>query len=303
MKRIMMICAAALGILVAAVSCCKDKNKVTAIVAGPEQAVVALDIAYDAPICPNSICPEAFEVEGREVVCVKACKEGHVFVLLKPECKKACEQKCEEKSEKACCDKECCGEAKPCKVGGECCDKPECCKAGGKPCCKEGKPECEKACEKACDQPKPECGQKAECGDKPACKEGKPECGDKPACEKACEQKCEKKCDKIAVPKICVKQVADIKDVEGNVVPAWKKAIKASDAKPACKKPCDKQKHECAEGIAECGQKAKCDQKPECGQKAECGDKPACEKKAECGEGKPECEKPCEKACEKKCEK
>ena len=222
MKRIMIICAAALGILVAAVSCCKDKNKVTAIVAGPEQAVVALDIAYDAPICPESICPEAFEVEGREVVCVKACKEGHVFVLLKPECKKACEQKCEEKCEKAGDDK--------------------------------------------------------------------------------CEQKCEKKCDKIAVPKICVKQVADIKDVEGNVVPAWKKAIKASDAKPACKKPCDKQKHECAEGKAECGQKAKCDQKPECGQKAECGDKPACEKKAECGEGKPECKKPCEKTCEQKCE-
>ena len=238
-----MICAFGLTVL-AALSCCKGKNNVTALVAGPEHAVVALDIEYAAPICPESVCPEAFEVEGREVVCVKACKEGHVFLLLKPVCDKPCEEACGEaepcekkcgqpceeakpeccKAEKPCCPEECCGEAKPCKEGGECCDKPECCKVGGKPCCKEGKPECKKPCDKKCEKP--------------------------------------------AVPCISVKQVADLKDVEGNVVPAWKKAVKAGDVKPA-----HKPHHGCKGDKPECG-------KP-CGEKPECGGKP-CEKA--CGE-------------------
>lgn len=249
MKKLMMICAAGLAVL-AAVSCCKNANKVTAIVAGPEQDVIALQIAYEAPVCPESVCPEAFEVCGREVVCAKACpKSGAVTLILKgncpkhecegekpecgekhecdkpcgepkPECKKACEPKPECcKEEKACCEEDCCAEPKPCKAeGAECCDKPECCKKGDKPCCKEGKPEC---------------------GEKPECKkEGK----------------------EIAVPKICVKQVADIKDVDGNVIPAWKKAVKASEVKPIC------------------------DKKPACGEA-----KPECEKA---------CDKPCEKKCE-----
>lgn len=223
MKKLMMICAAGLAVL-AAVSCCKNANKVTAIVAGPEQDVVALQIAYEAPVCPESVAPEAFEVEGREVVCAMACpKEGVVTVLLKGNCPKhECEgekpecgekHECDEpkaccKEEKSCCPEECCGEAKPCKEDGECCDKPECCKKGDKPCCKEGKPECKKECKE------------------------------------------------IAVPKIAVKQVADLKDVEGNVIPAWKKAVKASDVKPL--------------------------PKPGCGQKPECGEKPACDKP--CGE-------------------
>ena len=267
MKKLMMICAAGLAVL-AAVSCCKNANKVTAIVAGPEQDVIALQIAYEAPVCPESVCPEAFEVCGREVVCAQVCpKSGAVTLILKgncpkaecaekaecgekpecdkpcekkcgeakPECEKACdkpcEKKCEEpkaccKEEKACCEEDCCAEPKPCKEeGAECCDKPECCKKGDKPCCKEGKPECDK---------------KAECGDKPECK---------------------KECKEIAVPKICVKQVADIKDVEGNVIPAWKKAVKASEVKPFCAKK------------AKCGEKPKCSEKPEC--------ENACEKECE----------------------
>lgn len=205
-----MICAAGLAVL-AAVSCCKNANKVTAIVAGPEQDVIALQIAYEAPVCPESVCPEAFEVCGREVVCAKACpKSGAVTLILKGDCPKA---ECGDKP----CEKKC-GEAKP-----ECekaCDKPcekKC--EEPKPCCKEGKPECDK---------------KAECGDKPECK---------------------KDCKEIVVPKICVKQVADIKDVEGNVIPAWKKAVKASEVKPFCAK------------------KAKCGEKPEC--------ENACEKECE----------------------
>lgn len=228
MKKILMICAAGLAVL-AAVSCCKNANKVTAIVAGPEQDVIALQIAYETPVCPESVCPEAFEVCGREVVCAKACpKSGAVTLILKGNCPK---HECEgEKPE--CGDKPCekkCGEAKP-----ECGEKHEC----DKP-CGEQKPECKKACE-----PKPECDKKAECGDKPECK---------------------KECKEIAVPKICVKQVADIKDVEGNVIPAWKKAVKASEVKPL--------------------------PKPHCGKKHECGEKP------ECGQ-KPECENACEKECE-----
>ena len=218
MKKILMICAAGLAVL-AAVSCCKNANKVTAIVAGPEQDVIALQIAYEAPVCPESVAPEAFEVEGREVVCAKACpKSGAVTLILKGNCPK---HECEgEKPE--CGDKPCekkCGEAKP-----ECGEKHECDKPCGEP-----KPECKKACE-----PKPECDKKAECGDKPECK---------------------KECKEIAVPKICVKQVADIKDVEGNVIPAWKKAVKASEVKPFCAK------------------KAKCGEKPEC--------ENACEKECE----------------------
>lgn len=248
MKKILMICAAGLAVL-AAVSCCKNANKVTAIVAGPEQDVIALQIAYEAPVCPESVCPEAFEVCGREVACAQVCpKSGAVTLILKgncpkaecgekAECDKPCEKKCEEpkpcckeekpccKEEKACCEEDCCAEPKPCKEeGAECCDKPECCKKGDKPCCKEGKPECDK---------------KAECGNKPECK---------------------KECKEIAVPKICVKQVADIKDVDGNVIPAWKKAVKASEVKPIC------------------------DKKPECGET-----QPECEKA---------CDKPCEEKCE-----
>ena len=130
MKKILMICAAGLAVL-AAVSCCKNANKVTAIVAGPEQDVIALQIAYEAPVCPESVCPEAFEVEGREVVCAKACpKSGAVTLILKGDCPKA---ECGEKHE---CDK-------PCEK--KCGEQPECEKA------------CDKPCEKKCEEPKPCC--------------------------------------------------------------------------------------------------------------------------------------------------
>ena len=219
-----MICAAGLAVL-AAVSCCKSSNKVTAIVAGPEQDVIALQIAYDAPVCPESVAPEAFEVEGREVICAKACpKEGVVTVLLKGKCPKH----------------ECEGQKPECGEKHECAEKHEC----------GEKHECDKPCEKKCEEPKP------------CCKEGKPECGEKHECGEKPE--CKKECKKIAVPKIAVKQVADLKDVEGNVIPAWKKAVKASDVKPLPKP----HHHGCKEG------------KPECGEKPAC-DKP-CEKK--CGE-------------------
>ena len=261
MKKISMICALGLGIL-AAVSCCKSKNEVTAIVAGPEQNVVALAVEYEAPICPDSICPEAFEVEGKEVAAVKACKEGRVFVFLKPCCKGE-KPECEAKAE--------CGEGKPeCKAEAGCEKK---CEAGEKDCDKCGK----------CDKPEGKCCGKPDCCGKENCAEAKPEC-DK--CKKG-----EKEC-KVAVPKISVKQVADIKDVEGNVVPAWKKAVKASDVKVA-RHGKHHGGHGCKEGKPECGKaEAGCGEgKPEC--KAEAG----CEAKAGC-KSEAKCNKPCEKKCE-----
>ena len=291
MKKISMICALGLGIL-AAVSCCKGKNEVTAIVAGPEQNVVALAIEYEAPICPDSICPEAFEVEGKEVAAVKACKEGRVFVFLKPCCKGE-KPECEAKAE--------CAEGRPeCKAEAGCEAKPGCKSEAkcDKPCekkCEAGEKDCDK-CGK-CDKPEGKCCGKPECCGKENCAEAKPEC-DK--CKKG-----EKEC-KVAVPKISVKQVVDIKDVEGNVVPAWKKAVKASDVKVArhgkhhgghaCKegKPeCGKAEAGCGEGKPECKAEAGCEAKAGCKSEAKC-DKP-CEKKCEAGEK--DCDKPCGKRC------
>ncbi len=175
MKKFLLICTA-----VAATACCCGKQaKVSAIVAGPDK-VAAVVVEYAEALDAESVCPEAFVVEGKEVVCAKVVDGNKVVVALK---------------------KECCG-----KCEGE---KKECCK------------------------------EKAECGEKKECCEEKAEC-----------------CD-IPVPDVAVKQVVDIKTAEGKTVKAWKKAVKATEARPACnKKPC-------------CGEKPECDEKPACCEKAE----------------------------------
>ena len=203
MKKFLFICAA-----VAATACCGGKQaKVSAIVAGPDK-VAAVVVEYAEALDAESVCPEAFVVEGKEVVCAKVVDGNKVVVALKKECCGKCEgekKECgEEKAE--------CGEAKP-------------------ECCEEKKAEC-------CEEKKPEC-----------CEEKKEEC---------CKEKCE-----IPVPDVAVQQVVDLKTAEGKTVKAWKKAVKATEACPACpKKPC-------------------CGEKPECGEKHECGEKPDCCKKAE----------------------
>ena len=101
------------------------------------------------------------------------------------------------------------------------CDKPECCKEGAE-CCKEGAECCEEAKPECCEEKKAEC-----------CEEAKPEC---------CE---------LPVPEIAVQQVADIKTVDGKTVAAWKAAVKATAAQPACPKPC------CEEAKPECCKEAK----------------------------------------------
>ena len=193
MKKFLLICTA-----VAATACCCGKQaKVSAIVAGPDK-VAAVVIEYAEALDAESVCPEAFVVEGKEVVCAKLVEPTKVVVALKKECCGKCE------GEK----KECCEEK------AECSEKKECCEEEKPECCEEKKAEC-------CEEKKPEC-----------CEEKKEEC---------CKEKCEK--PEIPVPDIAVQQVVDLKTAEGKTVKAWKKAVKATEACPAChKKPCCKEK-------------------------------------------------------------
>ena len=151
MKKFLLICTA-----VAATACCCGKQaKVSAIVAGPDK-VAAVVVEYAEALDAESVCPEAFVVEGREVVCAKLVEPTKVIVALKKEC--------------------CCGGEKP-----ECGEKKECCKEKAE--CGEAKPEC-------CEEKKAECGEKHECeGEKKeCCKEKKAECCDIPVPDVAVKQ-------------------------------------------------------------------------------------------------------------------
>lgn len=167
MKKFLLICTA-----VAATACCCGKQaKVSAIVAGPDK-VAAVVVEYAEALDAESVCPEAFVVEGREVVCAKLVEPTKVIVALKKECCGKCE-----------------GEKKEC-----CKEKPECCKEK----CEIPVPEVAvqqvvdlktaegkvvKAWKKAVKAteavPAPPCHKKPCCGEKPECDE-KPAC-----CEKA----------------------------------------------------------------------------------------------------------------------
>jgi len=204
-----------MGLAVAAtLAGCKQAADVTALVGGPDCKVVALEVEYDVAIDPESVCAEAYKVEGEEVVAAKAVNPEHVIVILKG-----------------------------CKPEG--CEKPECCeKAEGK--CEEAKPECCEKAESKCEEAKPECCEKAE----GKCEEAKPECCEKAEgkCDKP-EGKCDKKdAPKIAVPKIAVQQVADIKTIDGKTVKAWSKPVKAGEAKPFHGKHGHKHGHHHGEG-------------------------------------------------------
>ena len=132
MKKFLFICAA-----VAATACCGGKQaKVSAVVAGPDK-VAAVVVEYAEALDAESVCPEAFVVEGKEVVCAKVVDGNKVVVALKKECCGKCEG---EKKE--------CGEAKAdcCKEKAECGEKKEC-----------------------CEEKKAECGEKHECAEKHEC--------------------------------------------------------------------------------------------------------------------------------------
>ena len=259
MKKILKLCAAGAVIIAAAVACNNKSAKVTAAVAGPEAAPVALVVEYDNHIAPDAVTPETFAVPGYEIACVKVtdknpaakpeCKEGAGPKGPKPEC---CGEGDPKGPKPECCGEgdpkgpkpECCGEGDPKGPKPECCGeegpkgpKPECAAEAGKyvvillkgdkPCCEEGpkgpKPECVGEEGPKCDKPCCEEGPKC---DKPCCEEGnKPECcgeGDpKPEC-----------CEELPVPEIAVQQVADIVTADGKVVKAWKKAVNATAAVP-----------------------------------------------------------------------
>ena len=216
----------------------------------------------------------------------KACPEG------KPECK---EPKHECKGDKPECDKaeknhDCGMDPKECEANNhECCpeekpEKPECKGPKSedgqfvvivlKKACPE-KPACEGAecdstkaeCPEAkheCKGEKPECAgkhencEKAECDSTKVCPEGKPECKEgKP-----------EKCPEIAVPEISVKQVKEIKAVDGSVLKAWDKAFPATKAVPCFfhgpKGPKHHHGEACPEGKPECdGQHKDCPKAPE----------------------------------------
>jgi hypothetical protein len=170
MKKFLLICTA-----VAATACCCGKQaKVSAIVAGPDK-VAAVVVEYAEALDAESVCPEAFVVEGREVVCAKLVEPTKVIVALKKEC--------------------CCGGEKP-----ECGEKKECCKEKAE--CGE-KPAC---CEKK------ECGEKTACCEKKECGEEKPECcKEKPEC---CKEKCEIPVPEVAVQQVVDLKTAEGKVVK-----------------------------------------------------------------------------------------
>ena len=162
------MCAAVAVVLAAAVSCCNNAPKVTALVAGPEAEPVALVLEYGTPVSAASLTPDCFVVPGREVACVAIC-EG------KPCEGKPCEAKpCDDPAGEPC--------AKPADENCHKCKAEEsgCCKE--KPCCKEGKCCCKDAegkCEKCCEEGKSCCSEGKPCCKKPEgkpCKEGKPSC-------------------------------------------------------------------------------------------------------------------------------
>ena len=95
MKKFLFICAA-----VAATACCGGKQaKVSAVVAGPDK-VAAVVVEYAEALDAESVCPEAFVVEGKEVVCAKVVDGNKVVVALKKECCGKCEGE-----KKECCEK------------------------------------------------------------------------------------------------------------------------------------------------------------------------------------------------------
>lgn len=212
MKKFLFICAA-----VAATACCGGKQaKVSAIVAGPDK-VAAVVVEYAEALDAESVCPEAFVVEGKEVVCAKVVDGNKVVVALKKEC---C-GKCEGEKKECCKEKAECGEAKP-----ECCEekKAECCEEKKPECCEEKKEEC---CKEKCEIPVPDVavqqvvdlktaeGKTVKAWKKAvkateACPaphhgkhHGKPGCGEKPECgqqhecgAQPCDKPAEEQCDK-----------------------------------------------------------------------------------------------------------
>lgn len=267
-KNIILSMAGALaaGLLIA--SCSAKPESVTAVVAGPDGQPAAVVVKYAKAVSAESVTADAFQIEGQEIENVFVTDKDITAVPEKPECKG---EKPECDSTKHECDStKACPEAKPeCdgpkSVDGQfvvivlkkaCPEKPACDKAKAecdstKAACPEVKPECDKA-KAECPEAKAEC-EKAQCDStKAECDKAKAECDkvQKPACPE------------IAVPKINVKQVKEIKAADGSAMKAWSKAFPATKAVP-CFGPKGPKHHHgeaCPEAKAECDKaKAECD--------------------------------------------
>ena len=221
MKKVLFFLAAAAAL----VACTPKQNaKVEKIICPHSGMLKGVVVKYDAQIDEASVNEDTYVVDGPEIGRV-IVDSSHVIIAFKGpgkphhECggpegkgpKEGCDKPegCD-KAPKDCCDKP---EGKGPKEG---CDKPEGCEEAPKDCC--DKPE-GKGPKEGCD--KPEGCDKApkDCCDKPEGKGPKPGM-DKPEGKGPKPEECEG-------PEINVKQAKDIKTVDGKVVKAWKKAVKA----------------------------------------------------------------------------
>ena len=282
-KNIILSMAGALaaGLLIA--SCSAKPESVTAVVAGPDGQPAAVVVKYAKAVSAESVTADAFQIEGQEIECVFVTDKDITTPPAKPECDKA---KAECDSTKACpeakaeCDKakaECDGQHKDCaKEAGkahDCGMDPKECEANNHECCPEEKAQCDSTkteCPEAkadCKGPKSVDGQfvvivlKKACPEKPACDKAKAECDStKAACPEGKPEK--PACPEIAVPKINVKLVKEIKAADGSAMKAWSKAFPATKAVP-CFGPKGPKHHHgeaCPEAKAECDKaKAECD--------------------------------------------
>ena len=183
-------------VLMAAAGCCQKGPKVTAVVAGEENAPVAVVVEYCKAVKADAVTPGTFVLPGTEVAFAfvadqdptapkECCKEGKDDCCKegKPEGKPEC---CGEKPEKpACCEGK--PEGAPEMKPGE---KPEGCPAGPACCGKDGKyvvivlkdamaammPPMFHGAPGMPGKPFPACPDSLKPGEKPACcAEGKPE--------------------------------------------------------------------------------------------------------------------------------
>ena len=222
MKKILFFLAAA-----AALVACTPKQtaKVEKFLCPHSGMLKGVVVTYDVQIDEASIEEGTYVVEGPEVAGVKV-DSNRVALIFKAPGKHHHE----------------CGEAEGCEHEKEACDKAEGCDKKDKDCC-EKKEACDKA--EGCDKKDKDCCEKKEgCEKHEGCDEKKDCCEKKEGCEKheGCEEKAEgcehhEGCDKpegkdapkdcCEAPEITVKQAKDIKTVDGKIVKAWKKAVKA----------------------------------------------------------------------------
>lgn len=196
MKKILFFLAAA-----AALVACTPKQtaKVEKFLCPHSGMLKGVVVTYDALIDKASIEEGTYVVEGPEVAGVKV-DSNRVALIFKAPGKHHHE----------------CGEAEGCEHEKEACEKAEGCDKKDKDCC-EKKEGCEK--HEGCDEKKEGCEKHEGCEEKAEGCEHHEGC-DKPEGKDAPKDCCE-------APEITVKQVKDIKTVDGKTVKAWKKAVKA----------------------------------------------------------------------------